>query len=124
MSNPRLTRDGRSLEEATVSYMWEIAARGSGSSSLSGLFGSRNERDKGEKKMGRDELPLFFSSLCVAPVPQAARLFAESGSAPVPMFSEEPLDQSDILPLSSRSCMTIVRVLQKNIFFACLARRG
>ena len=45
----------------------------------------------------KDSLPIFFSLLCVAPVPQAAQLFAESGSAPVPMFSQEPLDPSDIL---------------------------
>ena len=40
---------------------------------------------------------ILDASLCVAPVPQAAKLFAEPGSAPVLMFSQEPLDQSDIL---------------------------
>ena len=34
---------------------------------------------------------------CVAPIPQTAKLFADPGSAPVPMFSQQPLDQSDIL---------------------------
>jgi hypothetical protein len=49
MSDQRPTRDSMSLEEATVSNMWEIAARGFGSSGfsgLSGLFGSRNEIDQ------------------------------------------------------------------------------
>jgi len=65
---------------------------------------------------------LFFAPLCVAPVPQAAQLFAESGSAPVPMFSEEPLDQSDILGVHLSPCMTTDRVQHKNIFFACRAQ--
>jgi hypothetical protein len=45
-----------------------------------------------------------------------------SGSAPVQMFSQEPLDQSDILGVHLPPCMTTDRVQQKNIFFACLAQ--
>jgi hypothetical protein len=44
--NQRPTRDSMSLEEATVSKVGERAGRGAGSSGLSGLFGSRNERGK------------------------------------------------------------------------------
>ena len=79
----------------------------------------KNSRGAEGKKRG---LRLFSASLCVAPVPQAAQLFAESGSAPVPMFSQEPL----ISPISSarisQPCMTTDRVQHNNIFFACLAQ--
>ena len=40
---------------------------------------------------------ILDAAACVAPVPPAAKLFAEPGSAPVAMFSQEPLDQPDIL---------------------------
>jgi len=38
------------------------------------------------------------------------------------MFSEEPLDQSDILGVHLSPCMTTDRVQHKNIFFACRAQ--
>jgi hypothetical protein len=40
---------------------------------------------------------ILDAAACVAPAPPAAELFAEPGSAPVAMFSQEPLDQPDIL---------------------------
>ena len=51
MSNQRSTRDSMSLEEATVSNMWEIAARGREGIwficffGQSRVCGSMNERD-------------------------------------------------------------------------------
>ena len=52
----------------------------------------------GAQEHHEKRLATFFFDfpLRVVPVLQAAQLFAESGSAPVPMFSQEPLDPSDI----------------------------
>lgn len=48
-------------------------------------------------KQQRAHRHILDEALCVAPVPPAAKLFAEPGSAPVAMGSHEPLNQPDIL---------------------------
>lgn len=87
---------------------------------------------------------ILDAAACVAPIPQTAKLFAEPGSTPVAVHSEEPLNQSDVPGAQFPSmyhhvppCTTMppvmvhtvqherVRVRQQNqLSFACLARWG
>ena len=61
------------------------------------MLGHRIRVYKSAETPTRSELLAWKIAAVAAPVPPAAKLFAEPRSAPVPMFSQEPLDQSDIL---------------------------